>query len=122
MILLDTHILIFALEGRLRPAEDALLRDEGWSIADISLWEIQLLEHRGKIAPLLSTPEMATVCEQIRIWPIDLEVARMVPMLDFRSDPADELMAATSIVHAVPLLTRDSVILQSGMVPLAIDD
>jgi PIN domain nuclease of toxin-antitoxin system len=39
--------------------------------------------------------------------------------LDFRSDPADEIIAATSIVHRAPLLTRDSVIRKSKRVPFA---
>lgn len=33
-------------------------------------------------------------------------------------DAADELIAATSVVHQVPLLTRDRSILQSRLVPL----
>lgn len=43
--------------------------------------------------------------------------------LDLRSDPADvadELIAATSIVHGVPLLTRDARWLASRLVPLAL--
>jgi len=39
--------------------------------------------------------------------------------LDFRGDPADETIAATSLVHNVPLVTRDRVILSSKVVPLA---
>jgi predicted nucleic acid-binding protein len=39
--------------------------------------------------------------------------------LDFRSDPADELIAATSLVHNVPLLTRDRKLLASQQIPLA---
>jgi PIN domain nuclease of toxin-antitoxin system len=39
--------------------------------------------------------------------------------LDFASDPADELIAATSVVERIPLLTRDQKILKSRMVPLA---
>lgn len=40
--------------------------------------------------------------------------------LDFSSDPADELIAATSIAHNVPLLTRDTRMLKSQVVPLAL--
>ena len=39
--------------------------------------------------------------------------------LDFDGDPADELIAATSVVHGVPLLTRDRKIRTSKLVPLA---
>jgi predicted nucleic acid-binding protein len=34
-------------------------------------------------------------------------------------DPADELIAATSIVHRLPLVTRDKKIRKSKLVPLA---
>jgi PIN domain nuclease of toxin-antitoxin system len=52
------------------------------------------------------------------VWDIDREVCRaMVRDLDFESDPAGELIAATSIVHRVPLVTRDEKILRSRMVP-----
>jgi predicted nucleic acid-binding protein len=35
-----------------------------------------------------------------------------------RSDPADELIAATSVVHNVPLVTRDPRLRSSRMTPL----
>ncbi len=38
--------------------------------------------------------------------------------LDFRGDPADEIIAATSLVHGVHLLTRDTRIRASKIVPL----
>jgi PIN domain nuclease of toxin-antitoxin system len=38
--------------------------------------------------------------------------------LDFRSDPADEVIAATSVVHRVPLVTRDRTIRKSRTVPM----
>ncbi|NIP59832.1 MAG: type II toxin-antitoxin system VapC family toxin, partial [Gemmatimonadetes bacterium] len=46
-------------------------------------------------------------------------VARSSTDLDFEGDPADELIAATSVVHGVPLLTRDRQIRSSKRVPLA---
>jgi len=39
--------------------------------------------------------------------------------LDFDSDPADEIIAATSVVHRVPLVTRDRTIRRSKLVPIA---
>ena len=50
---------------------------------------------------------------------IDLAVARASTRLDFESDPADQLIAAASVVHGVPLLTRDRVMRRSKVVPLA---
>jgi predicted nucleic acid-binding protein len=56
---------------------------------------------------------------RITIFPITLQIARRSTELDFSSDPADEIIAATSIVERVPLLTRDRRILKSRMVPFA---
>ena len=53
------------------------------------------------------------------VWPLSFEVCRAIHDLDFSSDPADELIAATSIVHRVPLLTRDEKVLKSRLVPFA---
>jgi predicted nucleic acid-binding protein len=36
-----------------------------------------------------------------------------------RGDPADELIAATSVVQRVPLVTRDRGLRRSKLVPLA---
>ena len=42
-----------------------------------------------------------------------------IKALDFDSDPADEIIAATSVVHRVPLLTRDRRMRRSKLVPIA---
>ena len=44
MINLDTHILIFALSGELRP--DERLARSRWSVSSIVLWELAKLVHR----------------------------------------------------------------------------
>jgi PIN domain nuclease of toxin-antitoxin system len=56
---------------------------------------------------------------RIHVWPLDLAVCRETLKLDFESDPADEIIAATSIVHKVALVTRDRHIRRSRLVPLA---
>jgi PIN domain nuclease of toxin-antitoxin system len=56
---------------------------------------------------------------RIRVWPLDLAVCKALRALDFRGDPADEIIAATSLVHGVPLVTRDRRIRRSKCVPLA---
>jgi predicted nucleic acid-binding protein len=53
------------------------------------------------------------------VWPLTIEIARALRRLDIRSDPADEIIAATSLVHAAPLLTRDRQLLGSKIVPIA---
>ena len=43
MLNLDTHILIYALAGKLRPRESRLLSEVKWSISAIVLWELAKL-------------------------------------------------------------------------------
>ena len=120
MLNLDTHMLVFALNGELRPAERALLAQNRWSVAAIVLWELAKLIDLGRIDMDLDDHDVSRILNRIQIWPLDLAVARASTCLDFESDPADQLIAATSIVHNIPLLTRDRVIRRSKLVPLAI--
>ena len=119
MLNLDTHILVFALGEGLRPSEESLLSRYEWSILAMVLWEMAMLSQRGRLDLDIHSPDIVRRLNQIHIWPITLEIAIASTNLDFRSDPADELIAATSIVHRVPLVTRDRLIGRSQIVPLA---
>ncbi|MGA2327387.1 MAG: PIN domain-containing protein [Bryobacteraceae bacterium] len=119
MLNLDTHILIHALGGRLTPRERQLLSGNLWSISAIVLWELSKLFELGRTGLDIASPEFALALAQIRVWPLDLAVCRAIRALDFRGDPADEIIAATSLVHNVPLITRDRRMRKSKRVPLA---
>lgn len=119
MLNVDTHVLIDALRGDPRPRERRLLAADRWSVAAIVLWELAKLSQLGRISLDLSSPAVETALSSVHVWPLDLDVARTAARLDFRSDPADELIAATSVVHGIPLLTRDARIRRSKIVPLA---
>ena len=119
MLNLDTHILVDALEGELRPAERRLLAGDRWGISAIVLWELAKLAQLGRIGLDLGEPRVQRALRQVHTWPLSVEVCRTSCELDFRGDPADELIAATSVVHQVPLVTRDRKIRASRLVPLA---
>ncbi len=119
MLNLDTHILLYALAGDLTPREKRLLSTHPWSLSAISLWEIAKLAQLGRIAIDLDDAELLRTLAPIHVWPITIEVCRAIAGIDFKSDPADEIIAATSIVHGVPLVTRDRRIRASRRVPLA---
>ena len=120
MINVDTNVLIAAIGGSLRRDEARLLDGDAWAISDIVIWELGNLERAGRIAPTLAAPEFTALLRRITVYEIDVRVGQALRLLDFRSDPADETIAATSIVHEIPLLTRDARILSSKVVPLAL--
>jgi PIN domain nuclease of toxin-antitoxin system len=120
MLNLDTHVLIHALKGDLRPRERALLAGDSWGVAAIVLWELAELAQLGRIRVDLDDPDLASSLSVVHVWPLDLAVARASTRLDFQGDPADELIAATSVVHGAPLVTRDRRIRRSKIVPLAL--
>ena len=119
MLNLDTHIVVNALAGSISAHERRLLSADQWSVSAIVLWELAKLVQLGRIEMDLTSPEVVRALSALHVWPIDLDIARTSTALDFRGDPADELIAATSIVHKVPLVTRDKVIRRSKLVPLA---
>jgi PIN domain nuclease of toxin-antitoxin system len=119
MLNLDTHILLFALDGSLTAAERKLLAGEPWGISAIVLWEIAKLAQLGRVTIDVRSAEFTRVFARVRVWPLDLAVCEKSTELDFSGDPADELIAATSIVHRVPLVTRDRKIRKSKIVPIA---
>ena len=119
MLNVDTHVLLYAVTGALRPRETRLLSADRWSVSAIVLWEIAKLAQLGRIAVDLDDPDVVRVLARVHVWPLTREIARMSTRLDVRGDPADELIAATSVVQQIPLVTRDRALLRSKMVPLA---
>ncbi len=119
MLNLDTHVLIYALTDDLTHRERELLSNDTWSISAIVLWEIAKLSEVGRIELDLDHPELARTLTRIDTWPLTLDICRSIKALDFDSDPADEIIAATSVVHRIPLLTRDRRMRRSKLVPIA---
>lgn len=119
MLNLDTHILVHALQGTLRRGEQRLLRENPWSISAIALWELAKLAQLKRITIDIGSQEFTLALSRIHIWPISLRICQEISKLDFHSDPADEIIGVTSIIHQVPLLTRDRILLRSKLIPRA---
>lgn len=125
MILLDTHVLAWAVENsdRLsRTAASEIRRARhggGLAISAISLWELSWLLSRGRIRTF-GTIE-ATVrkmTEGVAILPITPEIAALAVQFpeDYPSDPSDRLIGATARSEAMALVTRDERIRRSPLI------
>lgn len=119
MLNLDTHIVVALLNGELSKAEEAAVGANPLAISDIVLWELAKLIELGRLELNLDDPEFRNFLQSTTIFPITLEIARRSTELDFKSDPADEIIAATSVVEKIPLVTRDRRIRKTKMVEFA---
>jgi len=119
MLNLDTHMLVYALADTLTAAERKLLRKNDWGVSAIVLWELAKLAQLKRLEVDLESIEFSRLFGQITVIPLDLAIARKSTELDFKSDPADEIIAATSIIYKMPLLTRDRTIRRSKLVSFA---
>ncbi len=120
MLNLDTHIFLNAVSGRLTDSERRVLASDEWGISDIVLWEIEMLHMRGRIGQGLEHPALAEALRRVTIWPLTVAICMKLRTLDFHSDPADEIIAATSLAYDVPLVTRDRRIRESKQLRFAI--
>ena len=129
MILLDTHILIWILIApeKLSPkARKAILtaRKAGQlALSAISLWEIAWLAENKRIDIDVSVESFVKKCASyVEVLPISAEIAvRSVQFPNFYpKDPQDRTIGATAIIEGIRLLTHNTQIAGSGLVPLAI--
>ena len=124
MILLDTCAVIWdALDpARLsQPARAAIERNaDELVICDISLWEIAMLIAKGRL--LVDTTaagflDLVLRARGLRVLAITPEIAQLSATLDasLGGDPADRLIAATSVTLNTPVVTADTRLLRAGV-------
>lgn len=114
-LLLDTHILIWYLEGdsRLSTKLRGIIQDartELW-LCPISIWEILLLGKKGRInfhPDPKSWAETALKKLPLREAPITSQVVFTSQELALaHEDPADRFIAATALVYGLDLASAD---------------
>lgn len=119
MIAVDTHILIWdaLTPERLSPAARQAIakanQADGLLICDISLWEIAMLIHKGRVQVEVDCQSFINLVLQANkttVQPITPQIATLAVELaaEISSDPADRLIAATALAEQVQLLTADS--------------
>jgi PIN domain nuclease of toxin-antitoxin system len=67
MLNLDTHMLIYLLDGTLNPREQQLVVQSSLAISDIVLWELAKLVQLGRITLDLGSPAFQTCLQQLTI-------------------------------------------------------
>ena len=119
----DTHILLFWADAPKRlsvKADDAVnsgSQSGTLACADISLWEIAMLYERGRINNHAGVSSGAYIQDillalNVTVLPITAEIAELSQSNVFsHGDPADRIIAATSIVHHAALITADAKLL-----------
>ena len=119
LTLLDTHVLVWALEGDDRLGERArgLITEETELLySAITAWELAMLVSKGKLK-LTMPPSilLARATTEARMSEVDinaemgLDAGSMVAPI--HGDPADRFLMATARILDCPLLTADEKIL-----------
>ncbi len=114
MILLDTHVFIWFVNGDDKLSEKyiKILTDEkSKHLSVISCWEISLLLEKDRIKlkyPFDDWIQKALTVSNVKLINLDLDIiVTYHQLINFHSDPADKLISATSICKNMPLLTFD---------------
>ena len=118
MIVLDTHVLIWWVNGAgelSRAAANVIKRaqaEDGIMISSITAWEIAMLVHRGRLTLTMDVSAWLSTVNRIRgirFIPVDNSIAIGAVNLPgkFQKDPADRLIVATARRFGAPLVTQD---------------
>ena len=123
LLVLDTHVWIWVLEGTKGELSAATVRHiekaaaaSALAVSAISVWEVAMLEKRGRITLSRSIEEWtkaALTAPGIRLVDLSPEIALESTRLpgDPHGDPADRIIMATARVLGGTLVTRDKQIL-----------
>ncbi|HAC34798.1 MAG TPA: PIN domain nuclease [Gammaproteobacteria bacterium] len=121
VIVLDTHVLIWVTQDcdilgqEARDAIDAALGNNELFVSAISFWEMTMLQYRNQLEMVMPLRTWRTRLLQagVREAPIDGEVGLLAVELEgLTPDPADRMIAATSVLLSATLITADEAILK----------
>ena len=122
MIVLDTHVLVWAMENhRFLGPEAAALIDEatasdGAYVSAMTCWEVSMLSDRGKLGfrqGVHAWMKGALAQSGIFLVPVDFEIGIDAGALpgQVHGDPCDRIIMATARSLGCALLTADAAIL-----------
>lgn len=125
-IVIDTHVLIWdqldpkRVSTKARKAIDFAEKNHKIILCEISLWEISILMKKRRLVvdmAYLDFIDDVMQTKQYDLQGINPEIAFLASDLDIdTNDPADKLIAATSIVLGLPLISADQFLRKSSEV------
>ncbi|MEX1032766.1 MAG: type II toxin-antitoxin system VapC family toxin [Cellvibrionaceae bacterium] len=127
MILLDTCAIVWdaldqgQLSAKASKAIDRADQHNALIVSDISIWEIAMLIKKGRIEVDTNAANFVNLFLQSRnisVIQISSEIAELSTNFgpSISNDPADRLIAATSIIHNAQLVTADKNLIESEIV------
>ena len=127
MIVLDTHIIIWdalrpeLISKKARTAIDKSTDSDGIIISEISLWEIAMLHHKGRLkidTTYLDFINLIKITNKNIFKGISAEIADISVNLpsEINLDPADRIICATAKAYDASLVTADDNIIRSKTV------
>jgi PIN domain nuclease of toxin-antitoxin system len=124
VILLDTHVLIWAVEDSTHLSRAATSeirrasRHGGLAVSAITVWELAWLLTKGRIrARGTVEATIRLLLEDVAVRPITPEIAALAAQFpdDYSRDPSDRLIGATARAEGLTLVTRDENIRRSPL-------
>lgn len=116
MIVLDTHVLVWAASDDRKLGRKArALIDQLWAIGKVAVpaiafWEVGLLQARGRLrlpSPVREWRDAVLAAGAIEL-PLDgVTAVRALELSGLHDDPADRFIVATALVNGAALVTAD---------------
>lgn len=127
MILLDTHVLVWMVSDSSRLSRNAARelrkaeQNGELAIASITLWELALLYHQGRLRTSGSIESaIREMLEKSRVSVIEVtpEIAALTTTFpeQYPKDPGDRLIGATARAYGMTLVTQDERIRSSPLI------
>lgn len=113
MIVLDTHALVWWLDGhdRLGPQARRAIEEAGAIIVpSIAFWEVALLARDHQIdlgRPVSEWVRLVLSLSRVEVAPLSPEIAVASVLLEMHPDPADRFIVATALARGAPLVTKN---------------
>jgi len=114
VIVFDTHAWIWFASNPSklsRKAKAACSSAEALLVSAISTWEVAMLVAKGRLAldrDVEVWVRQALSLPKVRLEPLTPSIAvRSTRLSELHGDPADRIIAATSLEHGAPLVTCD---------------